>query len=150
MDPVAWLALLVQLSSLDGGQSDVLRKVDAALCEEYKVRRRMLIERAKVRCRAHLLVLWAQKGPVRWCLRCCSSKAVADLLLQLRPGCLEPLQRLSSCMSASQMWCEMSTMALCVAGPATTVKLFHPCDACSKPARADSASITQIITNQPA
>jgi hypothetical protein len=46
--PQSFFKPLVQLSSLDGGQSDVLREVDAALSEEYKVRRRMLIERVKV------------------------------------------------------------------------------------------------------
>jgi hypothetical protein len=48
----------VQLSSLDAGQSDMLREVDAALSEEYKVRRRMLIERVKVGCCAQLLIVW--------------------------------------------------------------------------------------------
>jgi hypothetical protein len=40
-----------QLGSLDGGQADVLREVNAALAEEYRVRRRMLIERVKVSLR---------------------------------------------------------------------------------------------------
>jgi hypothetical protein len=50
--PRGFFEPLAQLRSLDGGQSDVLREVDAALRGEYKVRRRMLIERVKVRCRA--------------------------------------------------------------------------------------------------
>ncbi|KAF6258787.1 hypothetical protein COO60DRAFT_1638882 [Scenedesmus sp. NREL 46B-D3] len=52
--PPGFFEPLAHLGSLDGGQADVLREVDAALREEYWVRRRMLIERVKVTLQSFL------------------------------------------------------------------------------------------------
>lgn len=46
--PAGFFDMLLAADFLDGGQTDALRDVHHALQQEYMLRRRMLIERAKV------------------------------------------------------------------------------------------------------
>lgn len=61
--PTSFFVPMLKAGQLGEGQEGVLREVDGALRQEYRVRRKMLIERVKVRA-------WPLCA-VRWWLRFC-------------------------------------------------------------------------------